>query len=132
MLPEPTTTAVAERIDLPRTLTEDLLQKLYREKLIEVEDAIRDWVDALRHVGPRLGSARAFAVSLRLRWTSAGVAPRLLAHDAAAVYSVEHGGHGYGAPGIPDLVLPESLLQTLGCVINSRRFAIPDRTTGNG
>src|SRR5256885_15054337 len=37
MLPEPTTTAVAERINLPRTLTEDLLQKLYREKLIEVK-----------------------------------------------------------------------------------------------
>ncbi|HTG88277.1 MAG TPA: hypothetical protein VL907_14620, partial [Pyrinomonadaceae bacterium] len=30
MLPEPTTTAVAERINLPRTLTEELLQKLYR------------------------------------------------------------------------------------------------------
>ena len=37
MLPEPTTTAVAERINLPRTLTEDLLQSLYREKLIEVK-----------------------------------------------------------------------------------------------
>src|ERR1044072_1683785 len=37
MLPEPTTQAVSERIHLPRTLTEDLLQKLYREKLIEVK-----------------------------------------------------------------------------------------------
>ena len=37
MLPEPTTTLVAERMHLPRTLTEDLLQKLYREKLIEVK-----------------------------------------------------------------------------------------------
>src|SRR5262249_5023745 len=37
MLPEPTTTAVSERINLPRTLTEDLLQQLYREKLIEVK-----------------------------------------------------------------------------------------------
>ena len=36
MLPEPTTTAVAERLHLPRTLTEELLEKLYREKLIEV------------------------------------------------------------------------------------------------
>ena len=36
MLPEPTTTAVADCIHLPRMLTEELLQKLYREKLIEV------------------------------------------------------------------------------------------------
>src|SRR4029079_3922673 len=36
MLPEPSTSAVAERLQLPRTLTETLLQKLYREKLIEV------------------------------------------------------------------------------------------------
>ena len=28
MLPEPTTTAVSEQLHLPRTLTEDLLQKL--------------------------------------------------------------------------------------------------------
>src|SRR5688572_33413631 len=37
MLPEPTTTTVAEQMQLPRMLTEDLLQKLYREKLIEVK-----------------------------------------------------------------------------------------------
>ncbi|HEU4794956.1 MAG TPA: hypothetical protein VFT02_04950, partial [Pyrinomonadaceae bacterium] len=37
MLPEPTTSAVAESINLPRMLAEELLQKLYREKLIEVK-----------------------------------------------------------------------------------------------
>src|SRR5437867_13167015 len=36
MLPEPTTNVIAERLHLSRTLTEELLQKLYREKLIEV------------------------------------------------------------------------------------------------
>src|SRR6185295_16530906 len=36
MLPEPTTNAVAERLNLPRALTEEILEKLYREKLIEV------------------------------------------------------------------------------------------------
>src|SRR5688500_9351665 len=36
MLPEPTTTAIAEGLRLPRSLTEEILQKLYREKLIEV------------------------------------------------------------------------------------------------
>src|SRR6185503_19488353 len=37
MLPEPTTNSVADRLNLPRTLTEDLLQLLFREKLIEVK-----------------------------------------------------------------------------------------------
>ncbi|HSK63269.1 MAG TPA: hypothetical protein VK893_05490, partial [Pyrinomonadaceae bacterium] len=37
MMPEPTTDSVAAEIHLPRTLTEDALQKLYREKLIEVK-----------------------------------------------------------------------------------------------
>ena len=38
MLPEPTTTSVAERIRLPRTLTEDVLQKLFREKLTSARE----------------------------------------------------------------------------------------------
>src|SRR3982750_3883355 len=37
MLADPTTNAVAERLHLPRTLAEELLQLLYREKLIEVK-----------------------------------------------------------------------------------------------
>jgi hypothetical protein len=36
MIPEPTTTTVADRLHLPRALTEEILEKLYREKLIEV------------------------------------------------------------------------------------------------
>ena len=36
MLPEPTTTTVADRLHLPRALTEELLYHLYREKLIEM------------------------------------------------------------------------------------------------
>ncbi|MBD0325467.1 MAG: hypothetical protein ICV68_03500, partial [Pyrinomonadaceae bacterium] len=36
LLADPTTASVAERMHLPRTLTEELLQMLYREKLIEV------------------------------------------------------------------------------------------------
>jgi hypothetical protein len=37
MMPEPTTAVVAEQLCLPRALAEDVLQKLYREKLIEVK-----------------------------------------------------------------------------------------------
>ena len=33
MIPEPTTTSVAERLHLPRTLTEEILQKLYRPEV---------------------------------------------------------------------------------------------------
>ncbi|MCA1814894.1 MAG: hypothetical protein LC746_00515 [Acidobacteria bacterium] len=36
-LPEPTTDNVTERICLPRAITEELLQQLYREKLVEVK-----------------------------------------------------------------------------------------------
>ena len=70
MLPEPTTTAVAERINLPRTLTEDLLQKLYREKLIEVkmQSAIGSTRYAmLDHGWDRLTRCCRFAVTLDRR-----------------------------------------------------------------
>jgi len=36
MLPEPTTVSVADRLHLPRALTEEILYHLYREKLIEM------------------------------------------------------------------------------------------------
>src|SRR5512145_1700780 len=36
MLPEPSTTLVADQLHLPRVLTEELLYHLYREKLIEM------------------------------------------------------------------------------------------------
>src|SRR6266545_962106 len=87
MLPEPTTTAVAERLHLPRALTEELLEKLYREKLIEV----------------RLQSIPSHPASLE------------------TVRSAFH-----------DLILPESLLQTLGCVINSRRSLFLTGLPGTG
>src|SRR5574339_1311590 len=36
MLPEPSTTLVADKMHLPRVLTEELLYHLYREKVIEM------------------------------------------------------------------------------------------------
>ena len=36
-VPDPTTASVTERIRLPRALTEELLQHLYREKLVEIK-----------------------------------------------------------------------------------------------
>ncbi len=99
MLPEPTTTAVAERINLPRTLTEDLLQKLYREKLIEVKmqsaigstryamldhgwDRLARLLSICGYVGPAPVSLRDYSHMMKL-----------------AVDSVKHGVDGDCAPG---------------------------------
>lgn len=132
MLPEPATASVAERLHLPRTLTEDLLQKLYREKLIEVRlqtsvgstrYAMLDhgW-DRLQRLLSLCGYAGAAPVSLRdythmMRLQS-------IPSQAAVMETVRAAFH--------DLVLPDSLLQTLGCVINSRRSLFLTGLPGTG
>src|SRR6185503_7262215 len=121
MLPEPTTTAVAERLHLPRALTEEILQKLYREKLIEVR--LQATVGATRYAMLDHGWDR--LVRLLSISGYSGAAPVTL-HDYAHMMRLQ------SIPSHPasmetvrsafhDLILPESLLQTLGCVINSRR-----------
>src|SRR5262249_1638161 len=132
MLPEPTTTAVSERINLPRTLTEDLLQKLYREKLIEVKmqsaigstryamldhgwDRLARLLSVCGYVGPAPVSQRDYAHMMKLPSIPSNTA------DMDAVRQAFH-----------DLVLPESLLQTLGCVINSRRSLFLTGLPGTG
>ncbi|HLA09825.1 MAG TPA: hypothetical protein VJ023_04350 [Pyrinomonadaceae bacterium] len=132
MLPEPTTTAVAEQIHLPRTLTEDLLQKLYREKLIEVKlkttegftrYAMLDhgWDRLVRlltlsgYTGPAPVSLRDYTHMMRLQ---------SIPTEPASMDIVRASFH--------DLILPESLLQTLGCVINSRRSLFLTGLPGTG
>lgn len=132
MVPEPTTTAVAERLNLPRTLTEDILQKLFREKLIEVRHQTTEgWTRyaMLDHGWDRL--ARLLSVS---------------GYTGAAPVSLNDYTHMMRLQSIPsepasmevarsafhDLVLPESLLQTLGCVINSRRSLFLTGLPGTG
>ena len=132
MLPEPTTMAVAERIHLPRTLTEDLLQKLYREKLIEVKmqstvgstryamldhgwDRLTRLLSICGYVGPAPVSLRDYSHMMQLQSIPSNTA------DMETVRQAFH-----------DLVLPESLLQTLGCVINSRRSLFLTGLPGTG
>ena len=132
MLPEPTTQAVAERINLPRTLTEDLLQKLYREKLIEVKmqsaigstryamldhgwDRLTRLLSICGYVGPAPVSLRDYAHMMTLQSIPA---------NTASMDTVRQAFH--------DLILPESLLQTLGCVINSRRSLFLTGLPGTG
>ena len=132
MLPEPTTAAIAERIHLPRALTEEILQKLYREKLIEVrlQSAVgSSRYGMLDHGWERLvrllsvcGYSGAAPVSLvdyshMMRLQSIPTNP-------ASMESVRGAFH--------DLILPDSLLQTLGCVINSRRSLFLSGLAGTG
>ena len=132
MLPEPTTMAVAERINLPRMLTEDLLQKLYREKLIEVKmqstigstryamlyhgwDRLTRLLSICGYVGPAPVSLRDYSHMMKLQ---------SIPSNTASMETVRQAFH--------DLVLPESLLQTLGCVINSRRSLFLTGLPGTG
>ncbi|HEY4423804.1 MAG TPA: hypothetical protein VGN10_06340 [Pyrinomonadaceae bacterium] len=132
MLPEPTTTAVAERINLPRTLTEDLLQKLYREKFIEVKmqsaigstryamldhgwDRLTRLLSISGYVGPAPVSLRDYTHMMKLQ---------SIPSNTASLETVKQAFH--------DLILPDSLLQTLGCVINSRRSLFLTGLPGTG
>src|SRR6266550_2022647 len=132
MMAEPTTNLVAERLGLPRTLTEELLQQLYREKLIEVR--LQTTVGATRygmldHGWERLirllavcGYSGAAPVSLN-DYTHMMRLQSIPSH-AASMDTVRQAFH--------DLILPESLLQTLGCVINSRRSLFLTGLPGTG
>lgn len=132
MLPEPTTSAIAERLCLPRTLTEELLQRLYREKLIEVR--LQTTVGATRYAMLDHGWDRLARVQAMCGYT--GAAPVSL-RDYAHMMRLQ------AVPSRPasietvraafrDLVLPDSLLQTLGCVINSRRSLFLTGLPGTG
>ena len=132
MLPEPTTTAISERINLPRTLAEELLQQLYREKLIEVKkqsavgstryamldhgwDRLVRLLSVCGYVGPAPVSLRDYTHMMKLQ---------SIPSETASIETVRQAFH--------DLVLPESLLQTLGCVINSRRSLFLTGLPGTG
>jgi hypothetical protein len=132
MLPEPTTSAIAERLHLPRALAEEILQKLYREKLVEVR------------LQTTLGSTR-YAM-LDHGWDRLVRLLAVCGYSGAAPVSLNDYAHMMRLQSIPshpacmdtvrqafhDLILPESLLQTLGCVINSRRSLFLTGLPGTG
>ena len=120
MLPEPDTTSVSERLHLPRVLTEEILYHLYREKLIEMrlQSAVgstryamldHGWERVTRlqtqngYLGPAPVSLEDYSFMMRLQ---------AVPSRPASLETVKHA--------FRELVLPETLLQTLGCVINSR------------
>lgn len=132
MLPEPTTISVADRLHLPRALTEEILYHLYREKLIEMR--LQSAVGATRYAMLDHGWER---VS-RLQAQSGYLGP--------APVSLDDYAHMMRLQAVPsraatidnvrsafkDLVLPDSLLQTLGCVINSRSSLFLTGLAGTG
>jgi hypothetical protein len=132
MLPEPTTISVADRLHLPRALTEEILYHLYREKLIEMR--LQSAVGATRYAMLDHGWERV----TRLQTLSGYIGP--------APVSLEDYSHMMRLQAVPsraatmenvrgafkDLVLPDSLLQTLGCVINSRSSLFLTGLPGTG
>lgn len=132
MLPEPSTTTVAERLHLPRALTEELLYHLYREKLIEMR--LQSAVGSTRYAMLDHGWERV----TRLQSQSGYLGP--------APVSLGDYSHMMRLQAVPsrsasmetvrsafkDLVLPDSLLQTLGCVINSRSSLFLTGLPGTG
>src|SRR5215813_4873753 len=132
MLPEPTTISVSDRLHLPRALTEEILYHLYREKLIEMR--LQSAVGATRYAMLDHGWER---VS-RLHTLSGYIGP--------APVSLDDYSHMMRLQAVPsrsatmenvrsafkDLVLPDWLLQTLGCVINSRSSLFLTGLPGTG
>jgi hypothetical protein len=131
-MPEPTTNSIADRLHLSRSLTEELLQYLYREKLIEVK--LQSAVGSTRYSMLDHGWDR--VTRLRSQCGYSGPAPVSLADytfmirqqagalRAATMSDVRNA--------LSDLVLPDSLLQTLGCVVNSRRSLFLTGPPGTG
>ncbi|HUS11068.1 MAG TPA: hypothetical protein VMZ30_11430 [Pyrinomonadaceae bacterium] len=131
-LADATSAVVAEKLHLPSALTEEILYSLYREKLIEMRlqsavgvtrYAMLDpgWESLLRlevhngYRGPAPVSLADYTYMIRLQATPS----RPVSLDTIR-------------SAFSDLVLPESLLQTLGCVINSRSSLFLTGPSGTG
>jgi hypothetical protein len=131
-LPDPSTASVADRLKLPKALTEELLYHLYREKLIEMR--LQSAVGATRYAMldhgwerlSRLQSQNGYVGPAPVSLTDYAHMMRLQAvpFRPASMDSVRHA--------FRDLVLPDSLLQTLGCVINSRSSLFLTGLPGTG
>ena len=131
-LADPTTSAVAERLHLPLALVDELLYELYREKYIEIR--LQSALGMSRYAMLDHGWER--VTRLQSQSGYAGPAPVPL-DDYAHMMRLQ------AAPSMPasmeavrrafgDLVLPESLIQTLGCVINSRSSLFLTGPPGTG
>jgi len=131
-LTDATSASVAEKLCLPTALTEEILYRLYREKFIEMR--LQSAVGVTRYSMLDHGWER--LIQLESQNGYRGPAPVSLA-DYTHMMRLQAG------PSRPasietirsvfrDLVLPDSLLQTLGCVINSRSSLFLTGQPGTG
>lgn len=131
-LPNPTTASVAEKLRLPLALTDELLYQLYREKMIEIrlQSALgqtryamldHGWEQATRlhgncgYAGPAPVTLSDYNYMMKLQATPA---------QPASITAVR--------TAFRELVLPDSLLRTLGCVVNSRSSLFLTGLPGTG
>lgn len=127
-----TTERVSEKLKLPRTITEPLLQHLYRERFIEIRG--QEGHQNNRYAMLERGWERAH----RLVAINGYVGPAPVSLDAysAMVQAQEKAKEPIHSEAVKaafaDLVLPESVLHTLGLVANSRRTLFVHGAPGNG
>ena len=132
LIPHPTADSIAARLHLPSALMEEILYQLYREKLIEMR--LQSAGDSTHYAMLDHGWERLAQIEAHCRYL--GPAPvsvidylymtRLQAVPSrpASIETVRHA--------FRDLVLPDALLQTLGCVINSRSSLFLSGPPGTG
>ena len=131
-LADATSALVAEKLHLPCVLIEEVLYSLYREKLIEMR--LQSALGVTRYAMLDPGWERLLVLETHNGYR--GPAPVSLADYT---YMIRQ----QAAPSKPasmeairsifsDLVLPDSLLQTLGCVINSRSSLFLTGPSGSG
>lgn len=131
-LHEATSVTIAEKLHLPCALTEELLYHLYRQKLIEMR--LQSGSGATRYSMLDNGWERVRVVQSQCGYV--GPAPVSLADyshmtrlQAALVRAIPM---ARVRSAFKDLVLPDSLLHTLACVINSRSSLLLSGRAGTG
>ena len=130
MLPEPTTQAV-RTYQSSTHINRRSASEVISRKADRSEEAVGDWFDALRDVGPRLGSSDASFVDVRLCWTSTRISARLLPHDEA-VDTVKHGVDGHCAPGVSRSGAAGIAASDVGLRHQFTTFALSNRLPGTG
>jgi hypothetical protein len=127
-----TTGRIAQKLKLPLTIVESLLQHLYRDKFIEIRgmegfqnhryamldrgwERIRRLLEISGYIGPAPVSLNSYSEMVQRQER---------AKDPIGPESVRNALSG--------LVLPESTVQTLGLVANSRRSLFITGPSGNG
>jgi hypothetical protein len=131
-LADATSALIAEKLHLPCALSEEILYNLYREKLIEMR--LQSAVGITRYAMLDPGWERLLRVEAHNGYR--GPAPVSLA-DYTYMIRLQAGPTRLASMSnirsvFGDLVLPESLLQTLGCVVNSRSSLLLTGLPGTG